>query len=211
MLTFDKASHTYRVSGKLVPGVTSLLDALHSFAGVSREALEAAQARGTFVHDLCTAYDHDELDEDALASMDIDEETGVSRWVPYLSAYKQFLHDHQPNWAGIEEMGYSSTYSYAGTPDRWGSLNTPRMPVKRAVVDIKSSVQSHPVWGIQTAAYRQIIAERFPRDGWLTARRFTLQLLPTGKYNLLPWDSPTDWPAFMALLTLSQWRAKHGL
>lgn len=211
MLTFDKSDHTYRYEGEVVPGVTSLLDALHSFAGVPDEILDPAKERGTFVHEMCAAYDVGDLDEAALAEIDIDPETGASRWLPYLSAYKQFLAHYRPNWAGIEEMGYSKLHRFAGTPDRRGSLDGGKVQAARAIVDLKSSQQCHPVWGIQCAAYRQIVAETYPNEGWMTARRFTLQLLPNGRYFLLPWDSPLDWPAFRALLTLSQWRTKHGV
>jgi hypothetical protein len=194
VLTFDEATHTYRWEGKVVPSVTQHLQALHSFDGVPRAVLEAAQERGTYVHQMCELFDLDELDEPAVPAI----------YQGYLRAWKLFVADYEPNWAGIEAMEFSKRHLYAGTMDRHGVLA--RRAPGRWVVDIKTSQQAHRVWGLQTAAYRQLLMERdFSHAKDLRA---TVQLRPDGTYAFLPWTDPADWPTFQALTTITNWIRK---
>ena len=195
-LTFDARTHTYRYGGKVVPGVTSLLDELHSFAGVPWEVLEAARHRGSDVHLACQLYDENDLDEDRLQARQL----GV---FGYLTGWKKFLHDCQPNWVAIEEPVFHEGQGYAGTPDRFGELVYKGRRLPMAQVDIKTAVASHPIWGVQTAAYNEASGYRAPR--------FTCQLAPDGTYRLIEWTDPADWPIFLSLLNVHHWKAKHGL
>lgn len=188
MLTFDDASHTYRYNGEVRPSVTQCLSKLHDFGMVPPDVLEAAQERGTFVHKLCEYHDLQDLDSGSIGDY----------W-PYLDAWIAFCADHGAVWEGIEYQAYSERFGFAGTMDRYGRLKS--VPF---VVDIKTSAQPHKVWGMQTAAYRQLLAER-KHPTWALARRGTVQLAKTGKYKFLPWDDPQDWPAFQALITLTNW------
>lgn len=197
-LTFDELTHTYRYSGKVVRSVTQHLQALHSFAGVPADVLAAACERGTYVHKMCELYDLDALDEEANAQVE------GGRYVGYLTAWKRFLEAYAPNWAGIENQEYSALYEYAGTMDRHGAFE--RIAPGEWVVDIKTSLQPHRVWGLQTAAYRQLLAEKDP--GHALARRATVQLAASGAFKFIPWNDPSDWPTFQALLTLNNWSPK---
>jgi hypothetical protein len=190
-LAFEAASHTYRFGGRVVPSVTQLLQHLHSFDFVDSAVLEAAQDRGSFVHEMCEAYDLGDLDEARLP----DEYRG------YLEGWKRFLATYEPDWTGIEERGFSRIHGFAGTLDRRGTFG--RVLPGKAIADIKTAKQSHPVWGMQLAAYRQIVVER--DLSWSLARRFTVQLQPTGVFNVIEWNNPIDWPAFQSLLTLLAW------
>ncbi len=196
MLTFDPVSHTYRWLGKIVPNVTSLLRGLYSFANVPSEVLEAAQQRGTYVHTACHFLDEDDLDLDELRVQQPDI------W-NYVQGYKRFLLDCEPNYAGIEERVYHEALGYAGCLDRRGELNYKGERITSAVIDIKTSVQAHPiVWEPQLAAYAHA-------SGHPTARRFTLQLRTDRTYRLLEWTNPSAWPTFMSLLTLQSWSRQH--
>lgn len=187
MLTFDEDSHTYRHGDKVVPSVTQCLSKLHSFGMVPKDVLEAACQRGSYVHTLCEYHDEGDLDAGSI---------GI--YAGYLDAWIAFCADHKAAWTGIEVRGYSERYGYAGTWDRAGTLKG-----IQHVVDIKTSVAAHPVWGLQTAAYRQLMAEADP--AWLLARRSTVQLRPDGSYKLIQWDSPEDWTAFLSLIQLINW------
>jgi hypothetical protein len=191
MLTFDEARHEYRWNGVVVPSVTQCLDRLHSFAGVPFEVLEAAKERGTYVHAMCELFDMGDLDEPLVPK----------EYLGYLDAWKRFIDDYEPNWSGIEVRGYSQRFAFAGTEDRHGTL-AKKLP-GRWGIDIKTSKQPHRVWGLQTAAYRQIRAERDMQAA--LDRRGTVQLQSTGTYRFLPWDDPADWPVFQALLTVINW------
>ena len=196
-LTFDKDSHTYRWQGVLVPNVTRLLQALHSFADVPLDILEAAQDRGTDVHSMTQMFDEDDLDEARLKIERPDLHT-------YLAGYRKFLRDATPNWRSIEEPVFHRTLRYATTPDRIGEIKFEGKRVPDAVVEIKTSLSSHPVWGIQTAAQANAA-------GRPTARRFSLQLFPDATYKLREWPDPDDWPAFVSLVTLNTWKIRNHL
>lgn len=188
-LTFEPETHTYRVDGEAWPSVTQILDRLHSFAGVPEDVLEAARERGTYVHQLTELHDLDDLDEPLVPP----------EYQGYLAAWKKFLHEAQPNWSGIEEMAYSPAYRFAGTMDRHGELEALRFR-GRWVIDIKSSLSAHPVWGPQVAAYRQMKAEQDP--SFALYRRGTVQLRPDGSYLFTEWKDPADWQIFLALRIL---------
>jgi hypothetical protein len=192
MLDFDPAAHVYRWGGKIVPGVTTVLRGLHSMAGVPIEILEAAQQRGTDVHAACEFLDQDDLDEDSLT----DQTRG------YVSGYRRFLADCEPNYSGIEERVYHTVLGFAGTLDRRGEL-TYQGARTQAVIDIKTSAQAYPIaWEPQLAAYAHAA-------GIPAVRRFTLQLRPDGTYLMRECSDPSAWPVFVALLTLYQWKEKH--
>lgn len=180
MLTFDDASHTYFWQGKTVPGVTSILSTLHNFDGVPPEILGLAQARGTAVHLACEYHDRGVLDESSL-----DESI-----VGYVEAWKLFLAEMCPTWTHIEARCFHPALRYAGTVDRVGVIRA-----KEYVLDIKTSVASHNVWGVQTAAYAQALAKP-------NAHRATVQLRSDGTYRFIEWPSKSDWPVFVSLLTI---------
>ena len=198
-LTFIEQTHSYYFKGQLVPGVTTLLRPIHDFSKIPRDILEAAQARGTYVHRMTELYDLGELDEEALGAVE------DGRWLGYLRAWKQFLEDHEPNWVEIEQMGYSQRYGFAGTWDRRGMLA--RRYKGRFLIDIKTAGEPADAWGVQTAAYRQIASE-VDFDAILD-RRATVQLAADGSYKFLEWTQGDDFLVFKALLTLHDWRARR--
>jgi hypothetical protein len=188
MLTFDEAAHKYFWNGKPVPGVTSILQALHSFDGVPAGVLEAAQDRGTAVHLCCEYLDKGILDEDSI-------DPAIAG---YVDAWRLFTAEMRPEWSHIEAQCFHQAMRYAGTVDRVGVLNG-----KRYVLDIKTSVASHPVWGVQTAAYAHALGEQ-------TASRATVQLRKDGTYRLLEWSDAADWPTFASLITINNFLQTHG-
>lgn len=187
MLTFDDATHTYYWNGKRVPGVTSILQALHNFDGVPANVLEAAQDRGTAVHLCCEYLDKGILDEDSVDP----SITG------YVDGWRRFTADLAPEWSHIEEMVYHRVLRYAGTVDRVGTIRGTGY-----VLDIKTSVAAHPVWGLQTAAYANAIEKQ-------SHKRATVQLRSDGTYRLIEWDDPSDWPTFCSLLTVRNFLERH--
>jgi hypothetical protein len=191
MLTFEENTHTYRHGDKVVPSVTQLLGRLHSFGMVPADVLAAACARGTFVHTLCQFHDEGDLDG-----------SSVGEYQGYLDAWVNFCDAYKAEWFGVELQGYSERYGYAGTMDRYGVLNGSPF-----VIDIKTSLSSHPVWNMQLTAYRQLLAETVDAK-WALARLGTVQLRPDGTYKLIEWSDPDAWPAFLALISLINWSTK---
>jgi hypothetical protein len=188
-LTFDDASHTYRVNGQVVPGVTSVLAPLTNFDRVPPHVLAAAADFGKAVHRACELDDLGELDESTLDDA----------LMPYLQAWRHFSADHAVEWEQIEEPAYNATMRYAGTPDRFGLVRG-----VHTVVDIKSTAQLYPAVGPQLAAYAQAL--KVPH-----AARLAVQLKADGTYVAKPYTDPTDWPVFASLLTLRNWCAHHSI
>jgi hypothetical protein len=199
-LTFNEERHEYRWEGKVVPSVTQVLGGLYSFAGVPLDVLDAARERGGDVHLACQFYDEQDLDEDRLRC----EQPNV--W-NYLCGWKRFIRDCNATFGQIEQPVYHTAMRYAGTPDRMGArLLYKGVMVNDAQIDIKTSVDAHPCWGVQTMAYSHAV--NIPNQ-----RRFTVQLRddPKGDYRLIEWPDPADWPVFVSLLTLRTFKERHKL
>lgn len=188
-LEFHEGRHEYRMRGWPVDGVTSLLGTIHRFDQVPAAILAAAQERGANTHIACQYWDEDGA---------IDATSLTPDTVLRLGWWREFLADYKPEFVGIETRVYHRTLRYAGTADRFAVING-----RPWVIDIKTAQQSHPVWGMQTAAYAQAA-------GWGNAKRGTVQLLQDG-YRLLEWEKPSDWNAFASLLTLHRWLKETGV
>lgn len=191
MLTFDEAAHKYFWNGKPVPGVTSILQTLHNFDGVPPEILGLAQARGTAVHLACEYHDKGILDESSI-------DPAIAG---YLAGWKKFCAEMRPQWSLIESTCYHAMLRYAGTLDRFGVIHA-LSDTDEFTLDIKTGIASHPVWGTQTAAYSNAINK--PK-----ARRATVQLRDDGTYRFLEWKSASDWPVFVALITIRNFLEQH--
>lgn len=194
LLTFNEEHHVYLYDKVAVPSVTQLLEGLHSFAGVPWDVLEAAKERGTAVHLATQYYDEDDLDEATL----------TPQVAGYLEGWKKFVRDCKPKWLAIEQPVYHPLLRYAGTPDRFCNMTVKGVDIENAQADVKTALDSHPCWGVQTMAYNHAA-------GSPGSRRFTVQLRPDGGYRLLEWTDAQDWPVFVSLTTLRTWKTRHAL
>ncbi|MCW5141090.1 PD-(D/E)XK nuclease family protein [Burkholderia cenocepacia] len=191
MLTFDPVEHVYRVGTQRVPSVTQTLAPLVDYSKVPPAALERARQLGQAVHRMTELYDLDDLDTDDLAP----------ELMPYLSAWMKFRAETGFVPDAIELQLYHPALRYAGTLDRTGLIRG-----RRAVVDIKKMLTLGPVIGVQLAAYQELLAKNdTPVDD-----RYGLGLRADGSYRLVPFADRNDWPVFLALLTLRNFKEKHG-
>jgi hypothetical protein len=190
-LTFHEKSHTYTKGGVLVPGVTTVLEVLDTYAGVPREALEYASRRGTAIHVATELDDKGTLDEDT-----VEDEI----W-PYLLAWRAFRLDSGFSPDGIEERVFHPKQWYAGTYDREGILEG-----DNAIVEIKTTAKLMPSTGPQLAAYQE--ARNYRRSDKVR-RRWAVQLRDDGDYRLKEYKDAGDRGLFMACLTLHNWKANH--
>lgn len=190
-LNFDQAAHVYTVGGVVVPSVTQIINPLYSFDGIPEDVLEAKRALGHAVHAACEYDDQGDLDEDSV-------DNSVR---PYLEAYRRFRRDVSPKVLMNEQRLYSAKHRYAGTLDR-------RMLIGNEVwtIDLKTTASMSPAVGIQLAAYDRLAQEQ----GGVPSRMGALQLMKDGQYKLHPYKSATDFPVFLSLLNLHNWRAHHG-
>lgn len=180
------ALHRYWLHGRELTGVTAALKA----AGLidSEWFTEAAQLRGTYVHEACTL-----VDDEQLGSVD-------PIIAGYVAAYETFLRDAKPEWGFVEHRVCDATLGYAGTLDRLGFLNG-----KWALVDLKSGAEV--AWHrLQTAAYARLM----PHASGLKPDRYGLYLRGDGTYRLLPHTDRADESTFLAALRIAQFRTTHG-
>jgi hypothetical protein len=189
ILTFDEVTHTYRLLGAVVPGVTEILRPLSDFSGVSPSVLEAKRDLGQRVHLACEFDDDGDLDE---ASIEEDV-------APYLAAYRKFRRDTRAVVFLNEKRVADPILQYAGTLDRGMAFAGHRW-----LIDIKTCIACPIAVGPQTAAYHRALGDTS------VTHRGALRLRPDGTYRLDHLTGADDWACFMACLTLHNFKKAHA-
>lgn len=196
--SFRKEDHSYWLGDKRVPGVSEILSqqlggagTLQDFSMIDPAVLQRKIEIGRAVHLLAEWYDLGE---------DIDPDSIDPACAGYFNGWRRFCAEMRPQFdlAAIEQPVYSPL-GFAGTPDR------PRTVIDgtRWTIDIKTVVAVSPVTGLQTAAYAELCQDR-------SSRRGAVQLTDDGNYRLHEFTDPADWPTFLSLLTVHNWRKNHG-
>lgn len=186
---FDDAKHLYTVGGVRVPSVSRILRPLTNavYGEIDRETLRRAADFGTAVHACTELLDLDELDEDSV----------IPEWTPYLDAYKRWKAATRPEIFHIEDrLGCSK---YAGTLDRICRING-----ELWVIDIKTTSSIHPHVGVQLAAYVALAKGYYGG----TYRRAALQLRGDGSFKVTEFSSWNDETCFNALLGIYHWQTQ---
>lgn len=200
MLSFDEDKHEYAWGDVKVPGVTSILKPLIDLSHVPPDRLERARQEGKAIHAM--------VEMDCLGTLDVD---GLPDWMrPVYKAWRDFQGVARLEPILNECRVYNTVMRYAGTLDMLCRLDLPGWKGKSALLDVKRSLYGGPVVGLQLAAY----AEAAKRGGLLPeapVRRGALVLSPSGKFQLEPYDDPTDFSTFCALLTVHRFRERHNL
>lgn len=192
-LTFDEETHTYRLDGQVVPSVTQVIRPL--FASSQQWWKDEHRERGQKVHEATAA-----MDRNMVAAVG-------SESMGYVDAYQRFRHE-KPNWTPllIEQAVYSERYRFAGTLDRVFS-DGEGTPI---LLDIKTSKTVSKATALQLAAYEVAFKETYGPVQW-PFQAYALHLSPDGKYRLVRFDDMAEArQAFLAALTLFNWRAKNG-
>ncbi len=184
-------SHTYRVNGIVVPGVTQVLAQVEPFAGIPPAVLEYAAERGRAVHLATQLWDDYDLDESVLDPV----------IKPYLAAWIQFRQDTGFVVSQAELIVYSDRHRFCGMLDRKGLLYG-----EPCILDIKAVAVISPVTALQTAAYAE--ASRTDRRA-KSPRRAAVQLRPDGTFRWAEFEDKTDLSVFLSLLQLWSWRKTH--
>lgn len=191
-LIFDPIEHSYTVGAQRVPGVTATLAPLVDYSMIPKAVLERAQQLGTAVHRMTELFDLNDLDEEGLSD----------ELLPFLTAWRKFRAETGFVPELIEKRFHHPALRYAGTLDRTGLISG-----RRALIDIKKMLTLGPVVGVQLAAY----AELCRVNGHDVQDRYGLGLRKDGTYRLVPFTDKGDWPVFLSLLTLRNYKDKHGL
>jgi len=189
MIEFKEDTHQYFIDGREYPSVTTILDSLNDFSFVDKDLLARAAHFGSAVHRATELYDLNQLDFDYLAP----------ELMPYLEAWDNFMRDYKPEILSIEQR-VASMYGYAGTLDRYVSINK-----VRTIIDIKSGTVVPKYTGLQLAAYEQAVKE----GGGDVKQRLVVHLMPF-KYKVLPYTNKTDFITFKSALNLYKWSKANG-
>ena len=192
-IAFDEATHTYRVDGRPVPSVTTILSVFdRSLARVPKQTLEAKGRIGTAVHRACELDDKGALDESSLHPV----------IAPYLEMWRKFRAEVPITVEHNEEFVFNDLHNYIGTADR-----LIRYQGDRAVLDIKTGMKSH--WhALQTAAYAAAAERQYQQP---VTRRFSLHLMPDrGTYAFVEHTRTTDRPTFLGAVALYHFMQANG-
>lgn len=199
MIDFDPGTHTFTLDGLPIPNVTRILSPLYDFDPM-QGYLEDARQRGIAVHEATEKHDRRVAVLTPPSVTWQPEDTTE----PYFVAWLKFLGDTGFEIHAIEQQVFSRRHRYAGILDRLGVLNG-----RRVVIDIKTTSAIKPLMGVQLAAYQVAVNETLVKVKQYPYR-FVCQLKGDGSYRLEEFKDKADFTVFLALLTLHNWRSRHG-
>ena len=197
-LEFSEADHVYRLYGRPIPSVTSVIRDNRlgpDFSRVPADSLQRARDLGTAVHAALHYADEGTLDETTV-------DPAVA---PYLAAWRAFRAARGVVIVEMERRYADVTYRFGGTLDRIVVADVMDIgPRRRVVCDVKTGGVEGANY--QTAAYHYLAGEG---PGTL---RWAVQLHPERPvpYTVYPYSSPRDWRIFRAALELTHERAALG-
>lgn len=167
MVQFDPERHIYTVDGVQLPSVTEITRfCTYDYKSAQPWLAEIAARRGTAVHEACALIDFGETPEEA------PEISG------YLTAYRRFLKDCEPEWELIEFPMGSSYLGFAGTLDRFGTMDG-----KPVLLDIKTGQLHDAALRAQLTGYSRLLKE-LQEDGTPRPIPYALKLSKDGTYEL---------------------------
>lgn len=185
-LAFEDEKHIYRLNGRYLPSVTTVMRPLSQalYKDVDEQVLEEAANRGTAVHNAIENYT-------LYGVKDIPE-----CYEGYFEAFRSWWKEQNPQALATECRVYHKSLLYAGTAD---------MPVlidgKKILVDFKTSAAVNKMLtGVQLEAY----SKAYESHGVIFDGKAILHLKPTGQYQWLFYDRNDyeSWEVFGALLTV---------
>lgn len=185
-LEFNEEKHEYKINGVLVPSVTQIIKVLYDFEGIPEDKLEHAALRGKAVHKACEIFN---LGQEFAWPLS-------NEIVPYFEAWKKFVRETGLVVTDAERQLGHPHMMYAGTLDVSGLIKKTKW-----LLDIKAVSELSPATGVQLAGYMGMTGE--------TMKRGAVQLKPDGTYKFQEYKEASDWPTFVACLSVFNFRRKH--
>ena len=183
---FDESTHTYKVRGKVTPGVTTVL---HSCGiGVNSFWTEEGREFGKAVHLACRFHAEGDLDFEALDDL----------LKPRVDAYIRFCAEMNFTPDLIEKPLYREAPLYCGTIDQ--------AQIGRAVIDLKCGAHGLE-HALQLAAYAFMLPNPHLHERW------AVHLMDTGKYSLRVFpkqELQSDFNVFQSALNTYNWRMRFN-
>jgi hypothetical protein len=187
-LQFDEERHIYTRDGKILPSVTQIIKPIIEYSdAIPADVMEYASQRGKAAHKACEIID--------IGGTFAEELDPVI--VPYVDAWNLFVKEKRVTITQTEQHLDHKVMHYAGTFDAVGMIGNDEW-----LIDRKCIAQLHPAVGIQLAGYEGLLGRK--------VRRAAVQLKPDGKYVFQEYTGRSDWPVFVSLLTVHNWRSNNG-
>jgi len=187
MVTFDQATHTYRMGGVVVPSVTQCLEAAYDFRFVDAAVLQKAADFGTKVHKTIELFEQGRLNRATLHPL---LNAHLEQWIKFKREMAFVV-------TSTEQLVYSTKRRYAGTMDCYGVLGGDEM-----LLDVKTGGVYAP-HQLQTAGYKMAAVEMGVMSN--SARRSSLYLRED-EYEIRFHSGGSDDVVFMSLLNFTHWR-----
>lgn len=164
-LIFLDDNHEYRVGDEVLPSVSEILRFItrELYDSVSQYTLDNAADRGKRVHKATENLDR-------YGEVQVDNDI-----IPYVQAYVKFCKDYCPQWTRIEYACYHPEMMFAGTFDRYGTIDS-----EQYLVDIKTTATRHKIREEAQLCGYQKIAEA---NGLKVDKRAILQLKKDATYK----------------------------
>ena len=159
-LTFEQSGHVYRVDGRVVPGVSSVIARGGWIDDVRAFYTEESQRRGTRVHRACL-----DIDLGSFSGEAFEVDAG------FIESYLQWRRLVRPVWSTLETLRYSKHYDLCGCADRVGVDGSGR-PL---VLDLKTGAKQK--WHRYQLALYDLIYDDIPAR---IRRRVSLHLQRDG-------------------------------
>lgn len=187
ILTFEEATHEYKIDGVFVPSVTKILSGtgLVNYDKVNEKVLEYKRTLGKIGHRIMEWEDNGTLDEESVDP----------KLMPYLIAWRKCKKDTGMKIESIEEPVFSSSLKVAGRLDRRVFLD------KRGILDLKFTSSVLPATRIQLAGYETLYNEgKKVQDR--SFGRWCVQLKEDETYKIIEYKDKNDKNIFLAALTI---------
>lgn len=192
-LTFEEASHTYRLDGLIIPSVTTVMKPLSEsyYGGIDAKVLGKAANRGSAVHSAIDIYAK-------FGVIDIEPELEG-----YFEAFLAWYKDYEVKPYATETKTYNRALMYAGTVD----MSCSERGVD-TMADFKTTASYSPMLcGVQLEAYERAQESH----GIKYQNRAIIQLKKDGTYRRHT-DFPPRiecWKVFNSLLNVSGFITKY--
>lgn len=192
-LTFDSEKHYYRLNGKYIPAVSTIMKPLSAdlYKDIDEAVLKAAAERGTAVHEMIENY------------IKFGWTEPNPQYQGYFNAFLSWYTKYSPKPIASEIRAYHPLYHYAGTSDLLADIGG-----KLTNIDFKTTATLHDhLVRIQVEAYDRSLSEH----GVPVEQGGAVQLMRDGTYKFLLFDTGNTeaWTVFSSLLTVCGYIQKN--
>lgn len=193
---FKPDTHKYFYDGIRRRSVTEILrqEGYSNFDFVNPLVMDRTQKFGNAVHRVCELDDLHNLD---MSSVSVP-------LLPYFEGWRKYKADYKVEIIETELRMYSTKWDFCGTLDRVVKENG-----IITLIDIKSGTSITRAQELQTAFYKVLYEENFPKSK--IKDRCVIQLKDDGTYNRIAHNNKRDEQIAISLAVVNQDKAQYKL